>query len=91
MNEQEYWMNRANQDTMLFNWAQESQLNYWAMKQDLLIAETLKPKITLDGNQYCCLYGDNLQEGISGFGDTPYAAVIDFNKQFHLKSFNQSN
>lgn len=32
-----------------------------------------------DGNQWMCLLGENLQEGIAGFGDTPDAAVRAFN------------
>jgi len=43
----------------------------------------LKPKISIDGDQYCLLYGDDLQCGIAGFGDTIYKAIIDFNLQFH--------
>ena len=43
----------------------------------------LRPKISIDGNQYCVLYGDNLQEGIAGFGDTLYLAILNFNKNFH--------
>jgi hypothetical protein len=39
----------------------------------------LKPKIYMDGNQWCVLYGENLQDGICGFGDTPKKAVMDFN------------
>jgi len=31
-----------------------------------------------DGNQWCFLYGDNLQEGIAGFGDTIFDAAWDF-------------
>jgi len=40
-------------------------------------------KLTIDGNQYCWLHGDNLQDGIAGFGDSPYLAALDFNKNFH--------
>lgn len=43
----------------------------------------LKPKVFLDGDSWCALYGDNLQEGICGFGRTPYQAAIDFNKSFY--------
>ncbi len=39
----------------------------------------LKPTICRDGNQWCVLYGKDLQEGIAGFGDTPYEAVLDWN------------
>ena len=35
-----------------------------------------------DGNQWCVLYGKDLQEGIAGFGDSPMKAIWDFNKQF---------
>ncbi len=38
-----------------------------------------KPKVFPDGNRWCALYGDNIQEGVCGFGDTPAAAIIDFN------------
>ena len=45
----------------------------------------LKPKFGIDGNQYYVLYGDNLQEGVVGFGDTLYLAILDFNKKFNEK------
>ena len=35
-------------------------------------------KIFKDGNKYCCLLGDNIQEGICGFGDSPKEACDDF-------------
>lgn len=31
-----------------------------------------------DGNQWCFLYGENIQEGVCGFGDTIYKAAWDF-------------
>lgn len=31
-----------------------------------------------DGNQWCFLYGNNIQEGISGFGETIFKAAWDF-------------
>ncbi|MCA9734564.1 hypothetical protein KC799_20695 [candidate division KSB1 bacterium] len=34
--------------------------------------------IQKDGNQWCFLYGEDLQSGISGFGDTPQDALKDF-------------
>ena len=30
-----------------------------------------------DGDQWCCLYGKDIMNGIVGFGDTPYLAAID--------------
>ncbi len=34
-------------------------------------------RISLDGNKWCALCGPNLQEGLSGFGDTPEEALMD--------------
>lgn len=31
-----------------------------------------------DGNQWCFLYGENIQEGIYGFGETIFKAAWDF-------------
>lgn len=45
----------------------------------------LKPKIYKDGDQWCVLYGENIQDGIVGFGDTPYKAVLDWNRNWHVK------
>jgi hypothetical protein len=38
----------------------------------------LRAKIYPDGNQWCCLYGDDLQCGVAGFGDTPAKAANAF-------------
>lgn len=38
----------------------------------------LKPYITKDGDKWCVLYGENLQDGVAGFGDTPELAARDF-------------
>jgi hypothetical protein len=38
----------------------------------------LRPKMFPDGKQWCALYGENLQEGVCGFGDTPELAAISF-------------
>lgn len=39
---------------------------------------TMRPRVFMDGNQWCCLYGDNLQDGVAGFGRTPREACNDF-------------
>jgi len=31
-----------------------------------------------DGNEWCFLWGENIQEGICGFGETIICACIDF-------------
>jgi hypothetical protein len=39
----------------------------------------LRPRMFRDGNQWCALYGDNLQDGVAGFGSTPAHAAEAFN------------
>jgi hypothetical protein len=41
-----------------------------------------RPSIEPDGNQWCALYGSNLQDGVAGFGDTPAQAMADFDKNW---------
>lgn len=42
----------------------------------------LRPRVFPDGNQWCALYGDNLQEGVCGFGDTPAKAAQAFDVEW---------
>jgi hypothetical protein len=44
----------------------------------LQLIEKLKPAFGKDGNQFYFLLGENLQEGIAGFGDTVADAVSNF-------------
>jgi hypothetical protein len=39
-----------------------------------------RPKIYKDGNMWCALYGENIQEGIAGFGKNPNEALCNYNK-----------
>jgi hypothetical protein len=41
-----------------------------------------KPRIFLDGNQWCAMYGENLQDGVAGFGESPDLAMWDFDKSW---------
>lgn len=49
----------------------------------IMLIQRLGAKIYKDGNAWCCLYGDNIQEGICGFGDTPYQAGLAFYNEFY--------
>lgn len=61
--------------------------SYWSVKyaeacSDCDAAEVryvmaFKPKITKDGDMWCALVGENLQEGEAGFGKSIGAAVRD--------------
>jgi len=44
-----------------------------------------RPSIAPDGNKWCALYGENLAEGVAGFGDTPAEAMADFDAAWHRK------
>jgi len=48
----------------------------------LELIEKLKPTFSRDGNQYCYLYGEDLMQGIAGFGNTVAEAVHDFYRAF---------
>jgi len=50
-----------------------------------------KPKLFPDGNQWCALYGENLQDGVAGFGDSPALAVADFNRAWGAALKEQDN
>ena len=42
-------------------------------------------KLARDGNQWCALYGDDLEVGIAGFGDSPELAMLDFDREWYKK------
>lgn len=44
-----------------------------------------RPTISIDGDQWSALYGDNLQEGVAGFGASPAEAMADFDKNWFAK------
>jgi len=39
-----------------------------------------KPTLSKDGNMWCALLGENLQEGVAGFGATPAKAMWSFDQ-----------
>ena len=41
-------------------------------------AVVLGAKPSIDGNKWCVLWGDNIQDGVAGFGDTSERAIWDF-------------
>jgi hypothetical protein len=45
-----------------------------------------RPALSLDGNMWCALYGDNLQDGCAGFGETPEKAMEAFDKAWRTEA-----
>ena len=52
----------------------------WEMQRPAVL---FRPTVSPDGTQWCALYGANLMEGVCGFGDTPEAAMADFDRNWH--------
>lgn len=51
-------------------------------KQMLILEGEEEFSLRLDGDQWCVLYGINLQEGVCGFGKTKEEAIGNFVKNF---------
>lgn len=72
------WLNSQSFDWKMANKIEE--VGNEQMRPSVL----LRPSISRDGDQWCVLYGENLHDGIAGFGKTPIEAFSDFdNKYFH--------
>lgn len=81
--EEQYYYNKASQDKIYSDLQHESIMSTLLTNEQFAIMNCVGAKLFRDGDQWCCLYGENLQEGICGFGETPIKAVIDFNSQFY--------
>jgi hypothetical protein len=42
----------------------------------------MRPAIYPDGDMWCALYGEDLQRGVAGFGETPELACADFDRNW---------
>lgn len=52
----------------------------------------LRPKVFPDGDMWCALYGENLQEGVCAFGETPAKASTQFDIEWlNAKAKNKEN
>lgn len=79
----EYSHNLANWINNYQSIQHDEKLNLLIAEQELLLVKTYQLAPFKDGNQWCVLLGSNIQEGICGFGETPYKAILNFNKAFH--------
>jgi len=68
----------------------QSRLAYTIEQEELGRFNLLRPKIFIDGDQWCCLYGDDIQTGIAGFGSTPDKAIWDWNLQWNKEITKES-
>lgn len=58
----------------------QSELYSAVEREEVNLFVTLKPKFYIDGNQWCVLLGENIQEGICGFGGSLKKAIWEFSK-----------
>ena len=45
-------------------------------------SRTMRPRIFKDGTEWCALYGENLQDGVCGFGESPEEACQAFDAEW---------
>lgn len=44
-----------------------------------------RPSLYVDGNKWCALYGENIQDGVCGFGDSPDKAMREFDDNWNRR------
>lgn len=77
MTEEQYWHKRFTEEQKLL------QKYYQDLKDARLKPSSIyEPRLFLDGNEWCALYGNNIQEGVVGFGETPALAFDDFDRNW---------
>lgn len=62
-----------------------SESDYWNEKYAAACEERrpfiqLRPRMFLDGNRWCALYGEDTHSGVAGFGESPELAAWDFDR-----------
>jgi len=58
---------------------QHAQQEIYAVSNELRRPSAVyRPTLSVDGNQWCALYGNDLQHGVAGFGDSPAKAMDAF-------------
>lgn len=57
----------------------------WAAEQQARPSAIYRPEIKIDGNKWMALYGENIQDGVAGFGDSPSEAMAEFDKAWDSK------
>ena len=86
MDQHDYYLQKIQRYNHDKDYTHQSEMNCLVEAEEINLASILKPKIFIDGNQWCVLYGENIQDGICGFGETPRLAIFDFNKSFDKKA-----
>lgn len=54
-------------------------------------SQLLRPSLSIDGNMWCALYGENIQDGVAGFGKSPELAYQDFDREWSKELGGKAN
>lgn len=68
------------------NVPEQYQAHFWDLLQAKFQTEEarqaphvlMRPRLLIDGGKWCALYGENIQDGVAGFGGSPEEACADF-------------
>ena len=83
MNQESYEHTESNQRQHHNDLQHQEKMNNIISEGEYALFAQLRPKIYQDGSKWCVLYGDDMQIGIVGFGETPQKAVMDWNKKWY--------
>lgn len=64
---------------------QQSRQNAAIEAEEMNLVMLLRPRVFIDGDKWCVLYGENVQDGVAGFGESPILAAYAFNKAWRTK------
>lgn len=53
-----------------------------AISESIRPSVLFRPALSIDGDQWCALYGANLQDGVAGFGRSPDEAMRAFDVEW---------
>ncbi len=69
------------------NWVAQHMMQAISIIQDEKTRPSVlfRPKVFVDGDEWCALYGDNIQEGVAAFGTTPDEATRRFDAEWFTK------
>ena len=87
-----HYVERAALQSFDISWQKEhAQQEIYAVSHEWQRPSVLfRPTISLDGNMYCALYGEDLMAGCAGFGETMAAAMANFDNNWVSQKAPQS-
>lgn len=66
-----------------WNAAQEAQITERERRAPHVL---MRPLVFPDGAAWCALYGEDIQQGVAGFGDTPEGACANFDHNWRTQT-----